>query len=999
MPGLLDSLVECLYIGECTATGFDEYTQRHARARSVFAGYSLEQVIFEYKILRQILIETLETHGVLTPRARDLILDNMNTGVALAAAEFSEMQKQIVLSDREKLEAVLDQLQTITDVQPTLISYVDQQLVYRFVNKAYMDWFGTAHGHVIGKTVLEVVGEKAYRDILPHLERAFDGELVNFDIRLEYQSAGWRNLHVTYIPDRALGGEVRGVFVSILDLTKQKETEQRLRESEERLSLALRSGKIGIWEIDIRSSEVLLSEQAAINLGFPVSKRTGSLDEFRSHVHPDDREQNSALIKIALSTREPFQNELRILHVNGEIRWILSTGLIHFGADDQPERVIGTNIDITEKKKTENLLLDSERQLREFMDAVPVQLWSATPEGNVDFLNRFWFEYTGLNPETTLAQGEWRNTFHPDERDTVLANWINCVRSGQPVAQELRMRRSDGKFEWHVVHGSPVRDRDGKIIRWAGATYNVNSLKKTERALKKSDAHFRLLADAMPQIVWTANPEGDMDYFNQRFYDYGGMTFEEAKGWGWLQIFHPDDHAQTRRVWNTCLSTGEPYHMEYRIRRSSDGIYRWHLGRAVPVRDESGQIIKWFGTNTDIHDYKILTEELSRARQRAEIASDLKSSFLANMSHEIRTPMTAVLGFTEVLKDSQLSEDDRKDAISRIENSGRALLRLIDDVLDISKIEAGKLTIQKTRFSPTEIATEVISVLQLSSVHRGIDLKLEVDPTTPATACSDPSRIRQILMNLVGNAVKFTPKGKVALRLAADGHRDLLFEVSDTGIGISEEDHSKLFQPFMQADASITRKFGGTGLGLVLSRKLAEQLGGTLELKSSRPGKGSVFVARISAAPFEFNQTKSHKGSQINRPAIQSPRQATLDGFRILLAEDVPDNQVLMSRYLKSAGAIVEIANNGAEAIDLARDHEFDLVLMDLQMPKVDGIQATRELRASGFEKPILALTAHAMREETERSLEAGCNAHLTKPITKAALIDAVKSRISRPLH
>ncbi len=377
----------------------------------------------------------------------------------------------------------------------------------------------------------------------------------------------------------------------------------------------------------------------------------------------------------------------------------------------------------------------------------------------------------------------------------------------------------------------------------------------------------------------------------------------------------------------------------------------------------------------------------------AESANAAKSAFLANMSHEIRTPMSAILGFTELLHDADLSAADREDAIARIDRSSRNLLRLIDDILDISKIESNKVDIHRTRFSPQELVGEVISLLRIQAEQNNLELKLVISKDVPNFAYSDPIRVRQILINLIGNAIKFTKIGEITVSLKAEEQRFIVFEVEDTGIGISESDRRKLFQPFAQADSSIARKFGGTGLGLALSRRLCERLGGNLVLAESHPGRGSRFKAYIDGSPFENDRIPLKVTSETQLK--QMVDEGALRGKRILVAEDISDNQILMRFYLEPAGAIIDFASNGAEAVEMAKTHDYDVVLMDIQMPQVDGIQATRTLRASGYTHPIVALTAHAMPEEINRSLDAGCNAHLTKPIAKSELISALLRYVS----
>ncbi|HEX4924024.1 MAG TPA: PAS domain-containing protein [Bdellovibrionales bacterium] len=715
-------------------------------------------------------------------------------------------------------------------------------------------------------------------------------------------------------------------------------------------------------------------------------------------VHPEDREVTSEVFKAANGRHAKFTAHYRLRTAAGEYRWCIDAGNPRYDDNGNYLGYAGTVFDVHDQKIAQDALRLSEARLKEATAISGVGVWE------VDAVTgKSW-----RTPSHDIAYGYDENTsardvdfffsrIVPEQREAIRRQFEQCLKTGTTFSAEYRYVRPDGSLRWMSTIGHAVFDMKGRVKSLMGTNRDITNEVEARLAIQESEARARQIANNLPMIVWTATPDGHVDWYNDWWYDY----LDLPRGTRWddplTNPMHPDDVALTNKLWPEALAKGGTFQMEQRFRRGRDGQYRWHLVRGVPVRDESGKIIKYVGGNVDIHDQKALTEELKKARVAAEVASQAKSSFLANMSHEIRTPMTAILGFTEVLRDTGLSEDERRDAIARIDSSGRGLLRLIDDILDISKIEAGKLAVHRTQFSPLEVATEVVSLLKLSAESKGVSLKLKLDPSTPALAYSDPARLRQVLMNLVGNAVKFTTAGEVVLRVKGEGSRILVYDVCDTGIGISKDDQARLFQPFAQADSSITRRFGGTGLGLLLSKRLSEQLGGGLELTSSEPGRGSQFTARIEAGPFIYGARELQ--TTVLAPARQDPAAQELMGLRILLAEDVPDNQVLMRLYLESVGAKVEFANNGREAVEKALHDKYDLILMDIQMPLLDGIKATRELRAHGYKRPIVALTAHAMTEEVARSFEAGCDDHLTKPITKRGLTDAVKRHVQSHLH
>jgi len=395
-------------------------------------------------------------------------------------------------------------------------------------------------------------------------------------------------------------------------------------------------------------------------------------------------------------------------------------------------------------------------------------------------------------------------------------------------------------------------------------------------------------------------------------------------------------------------------------------------------------------------------ENANQMAAAAEIANNAKSEFLANMSHEIRTPMTAILGYTDLLSDPTVTASDRDNYVAVVRRNGEHLLALINDILDLAKIESGKLSVSVESCSIPSVIADMASLMRVRADQRGNRLDIVYNGGLPETIESDPARLRQALVNLVGNAIKFTEKGTITVVVTflptwRDGESAVQFEVIDTGIGISPEKIEHLFQPFVQADTSTSRKFGGTGLGLPITRHIAELLGGRLTADST-PGAGATFTLVVATGDLS-GVTMLAQPAEVFEEAVHrhegSAGQA-LAGLRVLLAEDGVDNQQLIRAVLTKAGADVDIAENGKIACSKASKGDFDVVLMDMQMPEMDGYQATKRLRKRGYTKPILALTAHAMASDRDRCLAAGCDDYLTKPINRAVLIQGIADHAGR---
>jgi signal transduction histidine kinase/ActR/RegA family two-component response regulator len=473
---------------------------------------------------------------------------------------------------------------------------------------------------------------------------------------------------------------------------------------------------------------------------------------------------------------------------------------------------------------------------------------------------------------------------------------------------------------------------------------------------------------------------------------YGFERAEEIIGRPLSEFMSLSDSANVEFLTAFILS-------EYRL-MDAESVEVDRLGKTKYISNslmgviKDGFLLRAWGVQRDTTPGRVLEEELRSAKKVAEDASLAKSRFLANISHEIRTPLGVIIGFSDLCASKELSPDDREDYLDRVRRNAKQLLVLVDELLDFARIEADKLSIELQEFELLPWFRQISDSLSIRATEKDIDLHLHLDRNLK-TVRTDPIRLQQILFNIIGNAIKFTEKGSVRVEAqlidqkvdqTVDGSSRRILEVNviDTGIGIRPEDRSRLFQPFSQLDPSNTRNYSGTGLGLALSQKLALALGGDIQLVDSSPQQGSTFRIRI---PVEIIK-RQYQGRDSGLPFEPEAGQNHLNNIRILVAEDSDDSRFLIKQVLSSLGTTnVVLALNGAEAVDKAFQMDFDLILMDLQMPIMDGYEAIRKLRSRGFKKPVLALTAHALPEEREKCLNAGFNDHLAKPANSKDLV------------
>ncbi len=650
-------------------------------------------------------------------------------------------------------------------------------------------------------------------------------------------------------------------------------------------------------------------------------------------------------------------------------------------------------------KEPETALQKSEELFRTTFALSPVAMFIASPDFSIRRSNHSLTEFLGYT-EMELTQCSLRDYSIAEDlkKELPLIEKLR-TRALSHYNMEKRFRRKDGSTVWGFLSVTGVRDAEEELSYVVAQVVDITERKMAEELLRLNEERLALAASAGKVGTWDYDMRSQGIIWNPVMHDMFGTdaktfapTFDKYQ-----ELLHPDDRAAFVREFQKATASGTPFNMEFRTATTNERPMRYIQADAVIYRDDAGQPIRAVGTNIDITAEKVESAELTRAKEEAQAADRAKSEFLAVMSHELRTPLNGVLGFISLLKNTSLSIEQRGH-IDTIESSGEGLLVLIDDILDFSRIESGNMRVEVTAFEMRPFMRDIYLLQKSRAEEKGISFTFDIDPDVPAMIHTDKVRLAQVLGNIVGNALKFTERGRVQLNLAAtplDHMRknwEWRFTVRDTGPGIPAHVVPNLFKPFYQGDSSSTRRYGGTGLGLAISRRLANLLNGDITVQSWQ-GAGSEFLITLKAPSSQPSALKNYFAQQRGKtsPAPASP---IMKGKRILVVEDNPVNRKLCTLQLNRMGCETDYAETGREAVQKVLDHKFDVILMDMQLPDLDGCSAAREIRERKKDDPtlcIIALTANAMPEDRQKCLDAGMNDYMSKPFKAETLASTLK--------
>ncbi len=633
----------------------------------------------------------------------------------------------------------------------------------------------------------------------------------------------------------------------------------------------------------------------------------------------------------------------------------------------------------------------ADRPYRLFVQAMQHGAATLFEDGTVLFCNDYLANLLET-PAERLTGAVLRDFVVTEDR----AAFDSSIRDGQG---EVRLRRGSGASVPVHLTVRAIPDEG------PSATYCVllndltqqrlfENLERTEKTLRETEGRLRMLADNMDQLAWICEELGNVTWYNQRSLDYTGMSFEDLRSWGWRQAVHPDYVDGVIESVNRSRDTGESWEDTFPL-RGKDGNYRWFLSRAVPIRDEAGQAVRWFGTNTDITEHLRIQEELRRVAAEMSIANRRKTEFLAILGHELRNPLAPLRSGLEVMKTLKHDPEKLEDVRATIERQTLHLTHLIDDLLDVSRIAQGKMTLEKRRFSISEAVRNAVEEVLGIIAEAGQELTVTL-PEKPPSLEADPNRLAQILSNLLNNASKYTPQGGHIWLSAGLQDDSVVVTVRDDGMGIPLDLQSDVFEMFSQIDRPLEKGYRGLGIGLTLVKRLVEMHGGTIRVRSDGPGTGSEFHLQFPR-PDDIPEMESD--GQANDIAVALNSSQSGAGSRVLVVDDNKAAADMLSMVVKMLGSEVRTAYDGQEAVQLAAEFRPDLVLMDIGMPTMDGCEAARRIRQQpwGEKMALVALTGWGQDQDKQQTAEAGFDHHWVKPAEPAAIQALIASRLNQP--
>ncbi|WP_224999474.1 PAS domain S-box protein [Cesiribacter sp. SM1] len=770
---------------------------------------------------------------------------------------------------------------------------------------------------------------------------------------------------------------------SAMDITHRKKALQEALENAAKLEQAEKIANAGFYEIDISSSRISYSAGYCAILEIPEVNSI-CLNDHLEYIHPDDRNEVRRVLLQAIMRGEDYNLQYRISNRNGEWKHLSSKGKVIQNDRGRDFKILGTVQDVTQIRQQQEALEQSQAIIRTAFDH--------NNHFGIYIFDRH-YKLLEFNKVSSTKLKQWlgidlvkgtdvRNTLRPVTAETFIPIFKKALE-GESTHFEHNIQENTPGETWAEIYVGPVKNAQDEIIGAVMMAADITQRKRNEGLLK----NLSLVASHTDNAVMISDPKHRVEWVNEAFRRHTGYELEEIRG------LYPKDFmvseltdANTLQQLNNCLKTGRSFTDEILLRNRSNE-QRWVLLTVNPVSNSTGEVEKFVSIFTDLSERKIFEQELRNAKEAAEHSAEIKEYFLSTVSHELRTPLNAVIGLAYHLLQNN-PRPDQEDDLSILKFSAENLLSLINDILDLSKIEAGKVHLEDIQFNLRDILNSLKHSFQTQTESKGLDFKLYLHDDVPHELKGDPVRLIQIITNLLSNAIKFTHQGMVKVEIKTKSvHNEqylLQFEISDSGIGIPKEKLHTIFNKFEQASTTTNFTYGGTGLGLAITKQLVEIQGGTIWVKST-VGQGSCFgfsiPYRISART-DLQPLAYTFGVEVKKD---------LSKMHLLMAEDNQINQAVAGKFLQSWGICYDVAENGIEAVKMAASKKYDLVLMDLQMPEMDGFEATRQIRllphAAYQNTPVIAITAAGIAGIEEKIKEAGMTDMVLKPFKPETLL------------
>ncbi len=877
---------------------------------------------------------------------------------------------------------------------------LDREWRYIYVNDRVVEAVGKGKEDLLGKCIWDVFPETLESEFYIEVHRAVTEQTV---VQFEYYYSSWQRWFENRVYPSATG-----VSILVTEITDRKQTQAALRQSEGRLQLALSAAQMFVWELDYKTRWAVCSEVAREVCGF----QEGSSDDFMALTHPDDRSHLQQAFQKAIADETPLAIDHQVLSPDGKRRWLSTWGKPYRGLDGQPERMIGVSVDITKRKKAE---ADRERLLQELaierarFEAVLRQMPAGVmiadaASGKLVLTNKQAKQIVGYSYEKSLQLAEYDQLvsfegFHLDGQPYKAEEYplARSLQTGETVTnEEIELHREDGSRIFMNVNSAPILDSKGKIVAAVVVFQDVTDRKRDQEALRTSEERFRVIVNQATAGIALTDLTGQFLLVNQRYCDIVGYSTAELLQKRKQDITHPDDLSHHAELFQRLVTEGKEFVLDKRYIRK-DGAEVWVSNNVVATYDSSGKPQNVIAIVLDITDRKraeveraaLLTRE-QEARLEAEAANRIKDEFLAVLSHELRSPLNPILGWSRLLQTKKFSEVKTAEALATIERNAKLQTELIEDLLDVSRILQGKLSLNISPINLTSTIQAAMETVRLAAQAKAIQIQARLEPNVGQVS-GDASRLQQVIWNLLSNAVKFTPSGgRVDIHLERLGSQAQI-TVSDTGKGIPPNFLPHVFAYFRQADATTTRKFGGLGLGLAIVRHLVELHGGTVQAYSAGEDQGATFTVRL---PLLLSQPQTDQDNERSEPSLD------LNGIEILVVDDEPDTRELVAFLLQQYGAQVRAVSSASQALAALRQSVPDVLLSDIGMPDMDGYMLMQQVRTlppdQGGQIQAIALTAYAGEIDYQQAIAAGFQSHVSKPVEPDELVAVVISLVRK---